>query len=131
MEQVKHFIIHIFGSESWPARWFCGNWSDFHGWLYICSSLAIWAAYFAIPLTLMCLLAKRKDSIPFQGIFWLFILFILSCGLTHLVDTVIFWLPVYRVSAFVLFFTAIISWIIPQSVRRSCRRENKSTSYCK
>jgi chemotaxis family two-component system sensor kinase Cph1 len=111
MEQVKHFLMHLFGTESWPARWFCGNWSDFHGWLYILSSLAIWAAYFAIPLILICLLAKRKDSIPFQRIFWLFILFILSCGLTHVVDAVIFWLPIYRVSALVLFFTAIISWI--------------------
>lgn len=111
MEQVKEFITQLFGTESWPARWFCGQWSDFHGWLYISSSIAIWAAYFAIPLILICLLYKRKDSIPFQRVFGLFILFILSCGSTHLIDAIIFWHPIYRISALALFFTAIISWI--------------------
>lgn len=111
MDQITDFITNIFGTESWPARWFCGTWSDFHGWLYIISSLIIWAAYFAIPLSLMYLISKKKDTLPFQRIFWLFIIFILSCGLTHLVDALIFWYPVYRLSALVLFFTAIVSWI--------------------
>jgi len=111
MDQITDFITNIFGTESWPARWFCGTWSDFHGWLYIMSSLIIWAAYFAIPLSLIYLISKKKDTLPFQRIFWLFIIFILSCGLTHLVDALIFWYPVYRLSALVLFFTAIVSWI--------------------
>jgi chemotaxis family two-component system sensor kinase Cph1 len=111
MDQVLDFITNIFGTESWPARWFCGTWSDFHGWLYIIASLMIWAAYFAIPLSLMYLISKKKDTLPFQRIFWLFIIFILSCGLTHLVDAVIFWYPAYRLSALVLLFTAIVSWI--------------------
>lgn len=111
MDQIVDFITNVFGTESWPARWFCGIWSDFHGWLYIISSLTIWAAYFAIPLSLMYLVSKKKDTLPFQRIFWLFIIFILSCGLTHLVDAVIFWYPVYRLSALVLFFTAVVSWI--------------------
>jgi chemotaxis family two-component system sensor kinase Cph1 len=111
MEQILDFITNLLGTESWPARWFCGKWTDFHGWLYIISSLLIWAAYFAIPLSLIYLIKKRKDVLPFQRIFWLFIIFILSCGLTHLVDAAIFWYPVYRLSAFVLFITAIFSWI--------------------
>ena len=69
MGQIVDFITHLFEAESWPARWFCGTWSDFHGWLYIISSLAIWAAYFAIPLSLMYLLSKKKDTLPFQRIF--------------------------------------------------------------
>lgn len=111
MDQIRDFITHIFGTESWPARWFCGTWTDFHGWLYITSSLVIWAAYFAIPLSMMYLISKKKDTLPFQRIFWLFIIFILSCGLTHLVDAVIFWYPAYRLSALVLCFTAIVSWV--------------------
>jgi len=111
MEQILDFITNLLGTESWPARWFCGKWTDFHGWLYIISSLMIWAAYFAIPLSLIYLIRKKKDVLPFQRIFWLFIIFILSCGLTHLVDAAIFWYPAYRLSAFVLFLTAIFSWI--------------------
>lgn len=59
----------------------------------------------------MYLLRKKNGDFPFVKIFWLFILFILACGMTHLVDALIFWMPVYRVSALVLLGTAAISWI--------------------
>jgi len=111
MEEVSDFFSNLLSTESWPARWYCGKWSDFHGWLYILSSLAIWAAYFAIPLSLLYLLRKKNGEFPFVKVLWLFILFILACGLTHLVDALIFWTPVYRVSALILFVTALISWI--------------------
>ena len=111
MKQIWDFFSNILQAESWPARWNCGRWSDFHGWLYILSSLAIWAAYFAIPISIFYLISKKKDDIPFVKILWLFMLFILSCGLTHLVDAVIFWYPAYRLSALVLLITAIVSWL--------------------
>lgn len=111
MKELSDFFSNILSTESWPARWFCGRWSDFHGWLYILSSLAIWAAYFAIPISLLYLLRKKNGEIPFVKILWLFILFILACGLTHLVDVIIFWMPVYRLSALILFATALISWV--------------------
>ena len=57
------------------------------------------------------MISKKKDDIPFVKILWLFMLFILSCGLTHLVDAVIFWYPAYRLSALVLLITAIVSWL--------------------
>lgn len=41
----------------------------------------------------------------------MFAAFIISCGATHLIDAVIFWTPVYRLSAAVLFITAVISWV--------------------
>jgi len=31
----KDFFTNIFDASDWPARWHCGNWSDFHGWLHI------------------------------------------------------------------------------------------------
>src|SRR5438270_1749178 len=90
--QVEEFFSKIFNTADWPPRWHCGTWTDFHGWLYIMSDLFIWAAYFAIPFLLFRILYKRKD-IPFPGIFWLFIAFILLCGTTHLLDAIIFWWP--------------------------------------
>ncbi|MCF2489087.1 PAS domain-containing protein [Dyadobacter sp. CY347] len=77
---------------------------------YFSHLLAIWLAYFAIPLLLFLFLRKKKEVLPFGRIFWLFILFIFSCGLTHLADSIMFWIPVYRVSALLLLLTAIISW---------------------
>jgi len=108
--QVKEFCTHLFSTADWPPRWHCGSWSDFHGWLYILSDLTIWAAYFAIPVLLIRIIKKRTD-IPFPGILWLFIAFILLCGTTHLVDAVIFWWPAYRLSALVKMITGIISII--------------------
>ncbi len=108
--QFQSFFSNIFNTNDWPARWHCGTWSDFHGWLYIISDLTIWLAYFAIPILLFIILKKRKD-IPFLNIFWLFIAFILFCGLTHFIDAIIFWWPAYRLSALLRLFTAVVSVI--------------------
>jgi chemotaxis family two-component system sensor kinase Cph1 len=106
--QVAEFFGNLFSTADWPARWHCGTWSDFHGWLYIISDLGIWASYFAIPILLLILVRKKKD-IPFNKIFLLFIAFILLCGLTHLIDAAIFWWPAYRLSALIRFITALVS----------------------
>lgn len=109
MEQLIEYLSNIFAVDQWPARWFCGNWSDFHGWLYIISSFAIWGAYFTIPVIIGWFVSKKKN-LPFKKIFLLFLLFILFCGLGHLIDGLIFWFPVYRLSALILFLTAVVSW---------------------
>ena len=109
MEEIIEFFLNLFGTESWPARWYCGKWTGFHGWLYIFSDLAVWAAYFIIPVFLIRLI-RQRPGIPFPTIFWLFGAFILFCGLTHLVDASMFWWPAYRLNALVRFFTACISW---------------------
>ncbi len=109
--ELADFVSRLFDADSWPARWVCGKWSEFHGWLYIISNFAIGAAYFAIPLVIFILLKTRKEEMPFKGIFWLFIIFIIACGLSHFMDILMFWYPAYRTSAVVLFFKAIVSWI--------------------
>lgn len=109
-DQFANFFAKLFDTSDWPPRWHCGNWTDFHGWLYIVSDLLIWASYFAIPLLLFQIVTKRKD-IPFSKILVLFIAFILLCGLTHFLDAVMFWWPAYRLSALLRFVTGIVSII--------------------
>lgn len=120
MESVIDFFLNLFQTESWPPRWHCGKWSNFHGWLYIISNLLIWASYFSIPVSLFIILNKKKT--PFQFLITLFILFILSCGATHLVDAIIFWSPVYRLNALILGFTAIISTITAVVLQKNLPR---------
>jgi len=115
MNQVVDFFERLFKVDSWPPRWHCGYWSDFHGWLYIISDLAIWAAYFAIPTFLFFFIRKKKD-VPLPKILWLFLAFILLCGITHLIDAIIFWWPAYRISAAFRFITAVVSWITVVSI---------------
>ncbi len=106
--QAKDFFSKLFNTDDWPARWHCGTWTDFHGWLYIFSDITIGLAYLAIPLLLLKLLLKRKD-LPGYKIFWLFIAFIVLCGSTHLLDAGIFWWPAYRFSALLRFATGAVS----------------------
>lgn len=110
MNQLQEFFYHLLDTSSFPPRWNCGKWTEFHGWLYIISDLMIWSAYFAIPLLILRYITKRKD-VRFNKIFVLFASFILACGSTHLLDAIIFWFPVYRLSALVRFITGTISWI--------------------
>lgn len=106
--QISDFFGGLFNVKDWPARWHCGTWSDFHGWLYILSDLLIWGSYFAIPILLARMLAKRPD-IPFPKIIWLFVAFIVLCGVTHLLDAITFWWPAYRLNALVELITAVAS----------------------
>lgn len=104
------FITSLVDPSDFPARWYCGNWSDIHGWVHIISDLAIWGAYTAIPCALAYFISKRND-LAFTTIFWLFCIFIFSCGTVHLIESIIFWYPIYRISAIVKIITAVVSWI--------------------
>ncbi|HEY0109470.1 MAG TPA: ATP-binding protein [Fibrella sp.] len=108
MDQFYEFFQRLTGMSDWPARWYCGRWTDFHGWLYIVSDLMIWLAYMAIPLVLIRFILIKK-GVPLKRVFWLFGAFILLCGLTHLFDVLMFWYPAYRINALVRFITGVVS----------------------
>ncbi len=115
------FFEKLFSTRDYPPRWQCGNWTDFEGWLYISSNVPIWAAYFAIPLLIFYFVRQRRE-LPFRNVFLLFIVFILSCGFTHLLDALIFWVPVYRLSGLALLGTAAVSWATVVGLGRAIPR---------
>ena len=108
MNSVVDFLTRLFDTNDWPQRWLCGNWTDFHGWLYILSDLMIWAAYMTIPLILIRFVVVKK-GVPLLNVFYLFGAFILLCGLTHLVDALMFWWPAYRFNALIRLMTGLVS----------------------
>jgi chemotaxis family two-component system sensor kinase Cph1 len=109
MNSIIDFFKGIFETRLWPARWHCGYWSDFHGWLYIISDLLIWLAYFMMPVIIFSYVSKRKHVIKYPGIYLLFAAFILLCGTTHFLDAAMFWIPMYRLNTVVRVFTAVVS----------------------
>ncbi len=109
MDDVAAFFMNLFDTSGFPARWSCGSWTQFHGWLYITANLAIWGAYFTIPVLLWYFVRNRQD-VPFSSILLWFAAFILACGATHFMDALIFWWPGYRLSAVLLVITAVVSW---------------------
>ncbi len=64
----------------------------------------------SIPAALIFLVRKRND-IPFSLIFWLFGMFIISCGFTHFMGALEFFQPYYNLGAVVNVLTAIASWV--------------------
>lgn len=103
-------IRQLFDTSGFPARWHCGDWSDIHGWLHILSDLAIFGAYAAIPTSIAWFVMAKGREVAFPKLYWLFACFILSCGLTHLIEATIFWHPWYRFSGMMKLVTAVVSW---------------------
>lgn len=104
------FFQKLLDTSDWPPRWLCGEWTEFHGWLYIISDLLIWAAYFSMPILILKYILRKRD-VRFYKLYILFAAFILACGSTHFIDAITFWIPVYRLNALFRFVTAIVSWI--------------------
>ncbi|MBX3390447.1 MAG: hypothetical protein KF691_13440 [Phycisphaeraceae bacterium] len=101
-------IERLFDAHGFMPRWQCGDWSLWLGWLHIVSDFLIFVAYACIPLSLMFFALRRRD-IALKGIIWLFVAFILSCGLTHLTDAAMFYYPAYRFLGLMKGITAVVS----------------------
>lgn len=110
MNELTDFFTKLLDTSGFPSRWNCGTgWTLFLGWTHIISDIAIWLAYFCIPVMLFYYAAKKNQDILSKKIFVLFGAFILCCGTIHAVEASIFWHPWYRLSALIKFITAIIS----------------------
>lgn len=94
--------------SDFPPRWYCGDWTQLHGWVHIVADIAIWAAYISIPLAIAIYVLRRPDT-PVPRLFWLFAAFIFLCGTTHLMEAIIFWWPAYRLNAVFKVLTAVVS----------------------
>ena len=77
-------------------------------------------AYFLIPVTLWHARAKLQDVLG-RTVFLCFAAFILFCGLTHVGDVVVLWLPCYWTHAVNKLITAGISISVAVFLRRIAR----------
>lgn len=75
---------------------------------HVLADALIALAYFSIPTFLLWLVRKRRD-LPFPGIVLLFAVFIVSCGVTHLLSIWVIWHPDYWLEAGAKWITAIAS----------------------
>jgi diguanylate cyclase (GGDEF)-like protein/PAS domain S-box-containing protein len=96
------------GADGFLPHGYCLTWSPGLLSLHVISDLLIVLAYFSIPITLIYFTRKRKD-LPFLGLFWVFSLFIVACGTTHLLSAITIWIPLYWLDGIVKAITAIIS----------------------
>lgn len=78
-------------------------------WTHVTSDLLIGLSYVAISCTLLVIVRRSADSIPFHWLILAFGLFIVACGGTHFMDVLTIWKPYYWVSAAVKVVTAAAS----------------------
>lgn len=105
---MLEFLSRLFDPTGFQARWMCVGENPGPGWLHIVADFAIFVAYVAIPGALFIFVRNRRD-LAFPAIFWLFMAFILSCGITHAADTLMFWWPAYRFTGVLKAITAVVS----------------------
>lgn len=98
----------------------CYLWEPELLWLHVLSDGAVALAYFLIPPGLVVLTLRARDQIrtatgdpgatvPFGRLFWAFAVFIISCGVTHVLGVVTVWKPIYWVSGTAKAVTATAS----------------------
>jgi PAS domain S-box-containing protein len=101
------FAKQLFSSDFLPHGT-CYLWNPKIVWLHVISDSVITLAYYCIPVALVYLVRKRRD-LPFNWIFWMFGLFILGCGTTHLMEVWTVWHGSYLVAGVIKAFTAMVS----------------------
>ncbi len=101
------FFRRLFVSDFMPHG-HCFFWQPSLVWLHVSSDLLIALAYFLIPFALAQLFRKRPD-LDFHWMFVMFGIFILSCGMTHLMNVWDIWHSAYRLEGVVKAITGVAS----------------------
>lgn len=107
---MVEWLQELFLSRGLPPHGYCLLWQPSLIWTHVISDGVIAAAYFSIPLVLATLLARRRD-IEFGWVVFLFAVFILACGTTHIMSILVLWVPAYGIEGLIKVITAVASLI--------------------
>ncbi|QFY43858.1 PAS domain S-box protein [Candidatus Methylospira mobilis] len=117
-------FIKFIGENGLMPHGYCLSWNPALLSLHVLSDVIIALSYYSIPVCLAYFVRRRKD-LPYRRLFWMFGLFIVACGTTHLLATIIIWVPLYWLDGFAKAITALFSavtavamvWIIPRALQ--------------
>ncbi len=88
----------------------CFLWTPSLLWSYVVADSLIAISYYSIPFALWYLAKKRQD-LPYRRVFFLFGIFVMACGTTHLFAVLNIWQSDYWADAAIKIFTAVTSVI--------------------
>lgn len=111
MMNTQAALSTIFQYEKFMPHGYCLLWQPDLVWTYVISDLAITIAYYSIPLMILYMVRRNRQSIPFRWVYMLFALFIFLCGTTHLLDIITLWYPMYYLQGVVKALTAAASLV--------------------
>jgi PAS domain S-box-containing protein len=98
----------LFSGDGFMPHGMCYLWQPGVLTLHIASDALITLAYFSISFTLIHFVRRRRD-LEFNWMFLCFALFIVACGMTHLLEIWVIWHPDYWLSGTVKAITALAS----------------------
>jgi signal transduction histidine kinase/DNA-binding NarL/FixJ family response regulator len=102
-------VFHdMIDSAAYMAHGYCLLWLPWLVGIHAVSDVLIFVAYSAIPVAIWIFLRRRRD-LELWHLAVLFSAFILLCGLTHLIQAITLWLPVYEFQGWVKVVTAVVS----------------------
>jgi PAS domain S-box-containing protein len=104
---LKFFHL-LFDASGFMPHGYCYLWNAKLVSLHVVSDSVIALAYFAIPAALLWFIRKRPD-LPFTPIFALFGLFIVACGMTHVMEVWNLWHADYWMAGAIKAVTAAAS----------------------
>lgn len=103
-------IFRFLSDTNFIPHGYCLNWSPSLLWAFVVSDSLIFVSYFCLPIALGYF-ARHRTDFPYTPVLWLFAVFIMACGATHLMDVVVLWKPLYPLAAIFKVLTAIVSVI--------------------
>ena len=104
---VTGFFDRLFSPDFMPHG-YCYLWNPAIVWLHVISDALTAVSYYCIPIALVYFVRRRRD-LPFSWVFWMFGMFIVSCGTAHLMEVWNVWHATYVLSGIIKAFTAGIS----------------------
>lgn len=96
-------------STQFLPHWYCFAGNRPVLWTTVVADLIIGLSYVAISVTLAWLVRRSGSDLPYSGFFWAFGVFIVSCGVTHFLEIVTIWKPIYWTAAAAKVLTATAS----------------------
>jgi PAS domain S-box-containing protein len=102
------WLREMLSADGFMPHGHCYLWRPGVLWLHLISDTLIALAYATIPFTLMHFVRRRRD-LPFSWMFVCFGIFIIACGVTHVMEIWTLWIPTYWVAGFVKAVTAVAS----------------------
>src|SRR5882672_10977620 len=102
------FFERLLDSSMFAPHGICLLWEPQLIWLHVASDVVIASAYFSIPVALSIFVSKLRD-VDFGWVFWAFALFIMACGVGHVMSIITLWYPVYGIEGIVKAMTAAAS----------------------
>jgi signal transduction histidine kinase len=117
------FLQSLLDSSTLSPHGICLLWRPDLIWLHVVSDAIIALAYFSIPFAISVFVWKRPD-IQFSWVFWAFAIFIMACGMTHVMAIWTLWVPDYAfeglikaITAAASIVTAIMLWpLLPKAL---------------